>query len=272
MPSRLLDVRPTNKRRTIKLVSTKLMKPEKYAALSYCWGKQNTHFMTTSKSIALLMQGFPSSSLPQTLQDAVQVARNLKIKYLWVDALCIIQDDEVDWHREAAMMTSVYQNAFITIAATCSTSSNSGFLQQRKRTLRFVDTRTDAGNYENLSCGQAFHLRLALRSASEALNNSPLPRRAWTLQEIVLSRRTLHFDFDQLIWECKTKTVSEDDFLNERYLPTFFTLSSQGKGNSWWDWVHDYSGRVLSNPNDRFAAFAGMTIYAEAQLQEECLA
>jgi hypothetical protein len=64
------------------------------------------------------MQGFPIKSLPRSLQDAVKVVKKLKIRYLWIDSPRILQDDKRDWHYESAMMASMYQNAFITIAAT----------------------------------------------------------------------------------------------------------------------------------------------------------
>ena len=82
------------------------------------------------------MVEFSASVLPQSLQDAVEVVRKLKIRYLWIDALCILQDGKRDWHRESGMMASVYQNAFIAIAATASAARDQGFLYPRSLAIQ----------------------------------------------------------------------------------------------------------------------------------------
>ncbi|KAH7129861.1 heterokaryon incompatibility, partial [Dactylonectria estremocensis] len=87
-----------------------------YAALSYCWGKGKT--LTAIKhTLPSLRLGFSLRKLPQTIQDTINVSRKLKIKHIWVGALCTIQDSKEDWEKESARMASVYQNAFVTIAA-----------------------------------------------------------------------------------------------------------------------------------------------------------
>jgi hypothetical protein len=68
------------------------------------------------------------ATLPQTIQDAITVSKKLRIKHIWVDALCLIQDSTEDWEKESARMASVYQNAFVTIAATSASASDQGFL------------------------------------------------------------------------------------------------------------------------------------------------
>lgn len=102
----------------------------KYAALSYRWGLPETSLKTTRANIHDHMSGIPVSSLAACLGDAVRVACKLKIRYLWVDALCIVQDDEgEDFKQESGRMLETYHCAFITIAAARSPSFGIGFLQ-----------------------------------------------------------------------------------------------------------------------------------------------
>jgi hypothetical protein len=88
-----------------------------YAALSYCWGT-STPFTTRINSYKDRLQGFTLDELPKTVRDAVVITRMLGLQFLWVDALCIIQGDSIDWQRESSKMDNIYGNASITIAAT----------------------------------------------------------------------------------------------------------------------------------------------------------
>lgn len=60
----------------------------------------------------------PWDKLPSTFQDAITVTRRLGIAYIWIDSLCIVQDDAQDWEREAAKMALIFESAYLTIAAT----------------------------------------------------------------------------------------------------------------------------------------------------------
>jgi len=101
-----------------------------YAALSYCWGSDLTGVVKTltCNKKNHIEQGVPVSSLPKTVQDAVAVCRGLGLRYLWVDALCIIQDDKADWKLEGEKMRAVYHSSRVTIAAHAAVSCKDGFL------------------------------------------------------------------------------------------------------------------------------------------------
>ena len=104
-----------------------------YAALSYCWGsedelKQNPPLKATTSTCSRLRAGIPVSDLPLTIRQALAVCSCLDMQYVWVDALCIIQDDNADWEAEARKMATVYSMAKVTIVAASSTSCHSGFL------------------------------------------------------------------------------------------------------------------------------------------------
>jgi len=73
-----------------------------YIALSHCWGK--SHRLTlTQATMSRLKEGVLIADLPKTFRDAFKIARKLQLRYLWIDSLCIIQDDTVDWEQEAVV-------------------------------------------------------------------------------------------------------------------------------------------------------------------------
>src|SRR4051812_13673725 len=109
VPSRLIYIGPgtlqlqtfPNSRRTHSM---------KYVTLSHCWG--------TIEILRLLKENFQSlkkeiivADLTKTFQDAIWIAQSLGFQYIWIDSLCIIQDDEEDWRRESILMSSVYSNS-----------------------------------------------------------------------------------------------------------------------------------------------------------------
>jgi hypothetical protein len=88
----------------------------RYIALSHSWGK--SHRLTLTKSnLATLRAGIDTNSIPQTFQDAINICRALQVSYLWIDSLCIVQDDPADWELEAAKMSSVYMDSYLTVSA-----------------------------------------------------------------------------------------------------------------------------------------------------------
>ncbi|KAF2114725.1 heterokaryon incompatibility protein-domain-containing protein, partial [Lophiotrema nucula] len=89
---------------------------EWYATLSYCWGKL-PQLKTTKARLEEFKKGLPMDEISLTTADAIEICQKLSIPYLWIDALCIIQDDEDDWQREAGRMCDIYSSSYITIAA-----------------------------------------------------------------------------------------------------------------------------------------------------------
>jgi hypothetical protein len=91
----------------------------RYVALSYCWGEDKT-LATTVENIFAHMADLKFASLPKAYQNLMVIARSLKIRYVWIDALCIVQNDAQDWARGTAEMCSIYENACVTVSADCS--------------------------------------------------------------------------------------------------------------------------------------------------------
>ena len=116
-----------------RLVDTKgQTKYAKYATLSYCWGKIS--FLTLRKTNQnVLRQGLPDAALPKTHRHAVQIARVLGLKYLWIDSLCIIQDSPSDWQYQALTMHDVFRNSACTIAAQWGIDADAGCIPNPPR-------------------------------------------------------------------------------------------------------------------------------------------
>ncbi|PZC90285.1 HET domain-containing protein, partial [Pyrenophora tritici-repentis] len=129
LPTRLLDLELLNNTEDLKLIE-KAGKLGSYAALSHCWGATQ-QFTTTVATLPERRERIPFVQLTKTFKKAVQTTRALGIRYLWIDSLCIIQGDPDDWAREASQMSSVYQNAMITIAAAASESGDEGLFRER---------------------------------------------------------------------------------------------------------------------------------------------
>ncbi|KAF4836161.1 hypothetical protein CGCSCA4_v012355 [Colletotrichum siamense] len=105
-----------------------------YVALSHCWG-QHQPAKTTKATLGRYKWRLIWADLPKTFQDAITVTRALGIDFIWVDSLCIIQDDPDDWAKEASQMASIYRNAYITIAVTSAAGGEEGFLYDRRRRI-----------------------------------------------------------------------------------------------------------------------------------------
>lgn len=215
-PTRLIDVRFSGHDK-LKLHCPTSQELPKYATLSHCWGKatskDNRSFCTKSQNYASRTRGFTVTELPQTFRDAIKVTVELGIPYLWIDSLCIIQDNSNDWEQESGRMGSVYQHAFCTIAATSATSSYDGFLlgsSSRVSKRQVVPRRRS----RDASSKDSFFAAI-----DREISNSPLHKRAWVFQEVILSRRLIYFGIDHVYFECG-KGHHADNFMsrsNEMY-------------------------------------------------------
>lgn len=206
----------------------------RYIALSYCWGTC-TQTRTVKDNLSDHIQSITVANLPQTIQDAVRVTRELKIRYLWVDALCIVQDSlDDDWPREAGRMPEIYKNAVVTISAAAATDSSQGFLQHRQSVLMSQmqacrlpvykfgsengegeeEDATDAENIGEVFVTQDSELGYNIKDFDEENINT----RAWTLQEMWLSPRLISFGSGLPQWIClKHERTYGIDEITPRY-------------------------------------------------------
>ncbi|RSM12146.1 hypothetical protein CEP52_002610 [Fusarium oligoseptatum] len=207
LPSRLLDLDSFDDPSKIRLWETKgTTRPDSYVTLSHCWGVDSSHQMRTTHATLLShLDSIAVQKLPQTFQDAIKVTRHLGVRFLWIDSLCICQDDPDDWARESAAMQQIYAGAFVTISADSAPGSAHGFLRRPERkyvpiTLRFNPDNTD---WATATTPKATHmpayvfesppLKVFKSRSLLDLADQPLSSRAWAMQERLLSHRVLHF-------------------------------------------------------------------------------
>lgn len=247
LPTRVIRIDFENGKVLLRLVETK-GHCDSYIALSHCWGDATHHpLKTTSSSLKAHLANICQEQLPRTFQDAVTIARALGIRYLWIDSLCIIQDDIDDWCRESSMMGLIYERARLTIAACHARNSSEGCFSQRKALPPAVELpHIDKFGIHR---GSIFITLLPGECKEVGENLSPLDTRAWTTQEWLLSRRMILCLKECLAWSCKTitqvETGSSSHYINAR-------------DSSWEHVVEVFSMRDLTFLSDRLIALEGV--------------
>lgn len=269
--------------------------PGKYVALSYCWGDGNGMKATRSNLIELL-QEIDEDELPATVQDAVELVRYLGVQYLWVDALCIIQDDTQDWLHESAQMSTVYAQAFLTVSASSVASSGFSFLHQSRANSevlfelpeRPTSDRNQFNSTDNDPPTPPGMLAVRRTTASGFHQDryddiiDPVMLRAWTLQEHILSTRLVSFSTDELQWICRTLRACECGHPDTSESPRLEDLQQSMKGmryseekfqlfecfRFWYRIVEAYCRRNLSCMRDKLPALSGVA-YGFSQIFNE---
>ncbi|KAF2036515.1 heterokaryon incompatibility, partial [Setomelanomma holmii] len=150
--------------------------------------------------------GTPISDLPKTFRDAILVAKKCNIRYLWIDSLCIFQDNLEDWHVEAGHMREIYGGAACCIAVTAGENSSVGcFFDRDPQTSQPFLVEVSGSQHADdpgLPLPGTYWCSLNWISPFNAIESAPLNQRAWVAQERYLSRRVMHFANDALFWEC----------------------------------------------------------------------
>ncbi|UNI21724.1 hypothetical protein JDV02_007684 [Purpureocillium takamizusanense] len=293
MPTRVIDVRSPDGPSALRLVSGQGM-CEPYMALSYCWGVTADDILTlTPKTFACMTQCIAESDLAQAHQDTVSLARALGIRYIWIDALCIIQGDEQDWTRESRKMAQVYGNATLTVVAGRSADARNGYIDN------FVDSSqagapspcrlpvggTPASDADSSNGG------VVMVSLPRSTDLGPVVTRAWCCQERTCCRRAVMFGTEQLFFECETLRIYENGLIADRPAARFafdqppppLTLSSSAHPDElrdrreatlrkWYDFLYVYTACRLSDPHDIFAAIAAIAQRAARALDSRYLA
>lgn len=238
LPTRVLSLAPSSQDAcTVKLVNGRGLFG-RYATLSHCWGG-HLSCTTTTTNLRERTLGVSWEEISRTFQDAMLYCLELGIGYIWIGALCILQDDPADWQAESAKMADIYQNSYITLAATSASNGNAGCFSRD----RVVDEHKVITIKAHLGPDAMFprgdfcspfvpkHLRWSIEprdevvpligvrhklthwpdtTSSEAdLTNYPLLSRGWVFQERILSSRILHFNTSELAWECTAEVFSE---------------------------------------------------------------
>lgn len=257
LPTRVLDVENSQ---NIRLCETG-GRPGAYIALSHCWGLSDKTFITTHDTIENMKAGFAIEQAPATFRDANFITRLFGFRYLWIDSLCIIQHDVVDWRREAARMGSVYAKAHLTVAAASAKDDNDGFLQRRIHAMTSLRITSSKGKSTQL------YLQTKDDGIKQRRDNTeePLDARGWALQEQRLSRRSLRFGSTEMSWDCQACSLHEAGPIYSdaprtpmELLKPYSTVSGPCSYSSWYEVVTLFTERLLTYDTDKLPALWGL--------------
>jgi hypothetical protein len=156
----------------------------------------------TRKSLEVYMDRVPDHALYPLLKDAIFVAGLAGLRFIWIDCLCIVQDDAEDWNIEAATMASVYENAFLTIASSGCESGHGLFYKSSPDTVTEIHATGDGPAYIRPLPKHPVWRQKGDGTEFSFDSEYPLMSRGWVYQERTLSKRMIHFTQQELIWEC----------------------------------------------------------------------
>ncbi|KAH7309279.1 heterokaryon incompatibility protein-domain-containing protein [Rhexocercosporidium sp. MPI-PUGE-AT-0058] len=290
----------------IRLVTTKEernMMQGFYVTLSHCWGGASFSKLTEDK-MADFKRGVKLKELPKTFQNAIRFARRLgnkpgQVRYIWIDSLCIIQaaqpnkpteTEKSDWLKESAQMHLIYNNSYCNISATAATDSTKGLFLPREPHLLWEDEiNLNTEGIPGISSDELIQRCkiIDLSFWERNIDDAPVNRRAWVLQERLMAPRVLHFCQDQIAWECRKVDASEsfrDGIASFRlrageieraerlksFVPRILPGSQENTSSSgylegglatynhWKRIVERYSKTRLTNPGDKLIALSGI--------------
>ena len=207
LPTRLIFLEKVNGECFPRLVYTEELDTDEliYTTLSHRWGLEQDQkpIQTTKENEKEHMEGVTLHYLPRTFRDAARISLAIGVPYIWIDSLCIVQDDKDDWHREASRMGDIYEGSDLNIAALDSPNCNGGCALYRRKPATHVQ----------LQNGSQVAIR-ALAAHPADVFDSQLNTRGWIFQELTLPARILYCGKSQFYWQCRTRVNSEDGFID----------------------------------------------------------
>lgn len=270
LPKRVLDI-SNNKIRLYEPSSVD--ETGRYVCLSYCWGPP-PWFRTTPDTKPDRLKNIPWEHLPKTFQDVVSVTRQLGIQFLWIDALCIIQDDEADWEEQSSQMASIYEHCHLTICADRSPDVHSGIFSAETEPHHELAVTRD-GDHKTVPAFVRVPVRHMITSDKDSTRERlfPLETRAWAYQEYLLSPRSLHFGAQELFFTCRETWLPTcecgippstpphlEDIQTQR-----LHSSARSPTKKWHNVVRNYTARTLTKPKDKLPAISGLAQYIQRQ-------
>ncbi|WDK18666.1 heterokaryon incompatibility protein [Colletotrichum graminicola] len=288
LPTRIVDVSTDPPR--LQITSNE---PGSFVALSHCWGSPvdgGGPPMTRRNSIGTHIRAIDPATLPRNFKDAITVTLALGFKYIWIDSLCIVQDDGDDWAREAASMKTVYENASLVLATSSSGNVSTAILQDRspyrEGTLSFDMCGLP-------SAGAVTYRVIPNHAGWEPVVQGPIDTRAWCFQERLMARRYLSFGTHEMIWECRDGSRCECEYKSVYYdvvsgrlqhntqSYNIETLMKEGREDMilkefaqyavWARIIRIYSRRQLTHQSDRLVAITAVADRFSEELQDQYL-
>ncbi|KAK4233672.1 heterokaryon incompatibility protein-domain-containing protein [Achaetomium macrosporum] len=232
----------------------------RYSALSYVWGPKKFFSTVTSNVKSLEEPGALRKSeyldqIPPTIKDAIHVAKEIGMRHLWVDNLCIIQDDPEIKGETIKKMDLVYAAADLVIVAAGSETAYSGIAGVHP------GSRTSRQPIEEIAPG----FRLAFRSRyANSMEGVPYKSRGWTFQETHFALRSLVFIDGTVAFSCQGNDAWEEHVFEP---PHELRGQGGGRGGAYegddigtYEWlIQGYSERSLSYETDVYNAWAGVS-------------
>ncbi|KIX06618.1 uncharacterized protein Z518_04594 [Rhinocladiella mackenziei CBS 650.93] len=272
LPTRCLDVSNSGTGRVILVEFPRDQQVRgKYITLSHRWQTpETTQSMTNSSNYRDRTDrncGIMLASLPKVFQSAIAVARMLRVKYLWIDSLCIIQNS-IDFQTEKIRVAQYYQYAYFTIATTV-TSCGDDFLSHRAKPSYYGLAQLPYRSTEG-RLGDIFYV-LGRPSASEdfrsKVRDSDLLTRGWVFQEWLLSRRIIFYTPAGMFFECQTdrpvreggEEVLSYDFHTYAFKRNFKVRRDKPL-STWYILAQSYARLDLTKPEDHIWALAGLAV------------
>jgi len=278
LPSRIINV--TDPKRPF--IEHGESRDEQYVTLSYKWGKY-IKYTTSKQNIESHYTAIPMDKLPKTFQQAIDITFKLGFRWLWIDALCILQDCVVEKHHEIAKMGEVFRCSTLTLFAECADNANAGLSSIRNPLwVRPCEVTIKATFDEHELVSQVHAIGSLQHYGNQA---APLLKRGWVLQEEVLATRRLNFSERTISWQCvcdestepnpRCRTKVECPKTDEEWLAimrgSFGLLrhrmrvrnlsplrDSRDQFYAWYSLVEEYSKRTLTYQSDVLSALAGL--------------
>ena len=294
LPTRLIDLQRYQSKNKVLLVDTStIVKSGRYVTLSHRWGSYRPYCLDKATEVQL-RAGIDLRILPQAFQDAIEVCRRLKVRYIWIDSLCIMQDpdDLEDWTREAASMDRVYLHSFLNISALAAADSSASFFAERDSEL-LEDGYIRTGLKRcKLGTEPITYSIINLDWLEQQVSCAPLNLKAWVLQERLLAPRVLHFGSTQLIWECREMECAESHprglapemavvqksrvkSLDAAFEPDWMSHvlhnypPEMASYRHWNNIVKTYTTCGITKSGDKLIAISGIAKHVKAELDDE---
>lgn len=220
LPSRVIDVFPDDGSSSPRLLVSQGRRGF-WVTLSYVWGG-NSNFKLNSGTLKDFEDGIDLLKWPATLRDAVIITRLQGQRYLWIDAICILQDSPEDTIAEMSRMGDIFRLSLFTIVAAGSPDSRHGILHPR--TPEHPLTKLPWKHPDGVERWVYLRIPRAGRLLDSSIENKTVFRRAWCLQEMILSQRLLIFSEEEMSWLCQSCQMDEKGRLTppitELHFPT----------------------------------------------------
>ncbi|KAI1127010.1 heterokaryon incompatibility protein-domain-containing protein [Nemania abortiva] len=282
LPKRVIEV-PSDKKKQPTLRITR-GEAGTYVALTHCWGRKPMKKLLADNETEW-SNGIDPSSLSQNFQDALEITRLLGYRYIWIDALCIVQDSAKDWEEQAPKMAEVYSCANLVLSAAFATNSDEGFLRYRPSLVTPRLGPESAYFVSEAFLDNEYQFR-------RIIDMCPLNSRSWCAQERIMATRILHYTPYGMLWECSQSFLTESpkpevrindlyrsnsvgsldkreyDILGhierwlQRRIKTPVGIADENLLNTalraWFHCVTEYSGRDLTHATDKLPAIAAL--------------